>query len=148
MHLTRLTPTTTTLSTVHSYLEPSLLRVKVQHRVACATTTNLNGFMSSQCPITHAEVKRILEAPIFNTIDLINQISLQDETSFESVPVEPLRHKVAFRVDSTTPAQTTTPSSRTRLSTRRPKGRQRTFSRIPRKTPCRTPILATTTNPT
>ena len=48
------------------------------------------------------EAKRILEAPISNMIDLINQFSLQDETPSESVPVELVRLEAAFRVDSTT----------------------------------------------
>ena len=45
---------------------------------------------------------RILEALIPHSIDLINQFSQQEQTSSESVFVEPLPHKVAIRVDSTT----------------------------------------------
>ena len=44
--------------------------------------------MSSRRPITRAKAKRILEAPLIDAIDLINQFSLEDET--------------LFRVDSTT----------------------------------------------
>ena len=63
---------------------------------------NLNSCMSSRRPTTRAEAKWILEASISDAIDLINQISLQDETPSESVPVEPIRLEAAFRVDSTT----------------------------------------------
>ena len=58
--------------------------------------------MSSRCPITRAEAKRILAAPLVDAIDLINQFSLQDETPSESVPAKPFRLEAAFRVDSTT----------------------------------------------
>ena len=58
--------------------------------------------MSSRRPITRAEAKRILEAPIADAIDLINQFSLQDETPSESVPAENVRLEATFRVDSTT----------------------------------------------
>ena len=48
---------------------------------------------------------RILEALIPHSIDLINQFSQQEQTSSESVFVEPLPHKVAIRVDSTTTSE-------------------------------------------
>ena len=63
---------------------------------------NFSDCMSSRRPITRAEAKRILEAPIADAIDLINWFSLQDETESESVPAEPVRSEAAFRVDSTT----------------------------------------------
>ena len=58
--------------------------------------------MSSRCPINRAEAKQILEAPIADAIDLVNQFSLQDKTPSESVRDEPVRLEAAFRVDSTT----------------------------------------------
>ena len=58
--------------------------------------------MSWRHPITRAEAKRILEAPISDAIDLINQFSLEDETPSESVPAENVRLEATFRVDSTT----------------------------------------------
>ena len=57
--------------------------------------------MSRRHPITRVEAKRILEAPISDTMDLINQLPLQEETPFECVPAEPMRLEAAFRVDST-----------------------------------------------
>ena len=58
--------------------------------------------MSIRRPITRPEVKRILEAPISNVIELINQFSLQDETPSKSVPAKPIRLEAAFRVDFST----------------------------------------------
>ena len=58
--------------------------------------------MSSQRPITQAEAKWILAAPLVDTIDLINQFSLQDETPFESVSSESVRLKATFQVESMT----------------------------------------------
>ena len=58
--------------------------------------------MSSRRPITRAEAKRILEAPIADAIDLINKFSPQDENPSESVLADLVRLEAAFRVDSTT----------------------------------------------
>ena len=63
---------------------------------------NLNTCVSSRRPITRVEAKRIHEAPFSDAIDLMNQISLQDETPSKSVPTEPLRHEVMFCVNTTT----------------------------------------------
>ena len=58
--------------------------------------------MSSRHPIIRAEAKRILEAPISDAIDLINQFSLQDKNPSEFVPAEPVRLEAVILVNSTT----------------------------------------------
>ena len=79
--------------------------------------------MSSRRPITRAEAKRILEAPLVDAIDLINQFSLEDEIPSESVPAEPVRLEATFRVDSTT------------TSTNNPSGFENPFEHTPPRSP-------------
>ena len=75
--------------------------------------------MSSQRPITRAEAKWILEAPLVDAIDLINRFSLEDKIPSESVPTEPIRIEATFRVDSTT------------TSTNNPSGFENLFAHTP-----------------
>ena len=99
---------TTTLA-YHSHSTPGPYNLQVRHCVTypgntfgCVDTANDNECISSRRPITRAEAKRVLEAPLVHAIDLINQLSLEDEIPSESVPTEPDRLEATFRVDSTT----------------------------------------------
>ena len=56
--------------------------------------------MSSRRPITRAKAKRILEAPLIDAIDLINQFSLEDEIPSESISAEPARSPTTDFFDS------------------------------------------------
>ena len=87
------------------------------------TVCTWGRFSSRQRPIARAEAKPILEAPLVDTINLINKFSLEDEIPSESVPAEPVRLEATFRVDSTT------------TSTNNPSGFENPFEHTPLRSP-------------
>ena len=59
-----------------------------------------NGTVSHR-PLTRAEAKRLLEATLLDAADNSNQHSQQDETTSDSLPVEPPQQEATKRLDST-----------------------------------------------